>query len=400
MPKVLHILTNLNLGGAQISAVGICVGLRQRGFDVLLAYSSRGGSHRSETLTLKQTLLTQNIPIFDVCHLRRRSSPLNDLLAMGQLRKIIKQERPDIVHTHMSKAGVVGRMAAALASTPHIVHSVWGWSFYRTSSPILRRAYIALERAATRYTDIMLAVSSQQILDGLRAGIGEPSDYIVCRYGIDVKEFRGVGDAPAELRKEFSLPLNSPIVGTVMGLMEAKSPLDFVAVAVDVLKIRPDVHFLVVGDGPLRGAMDEALAQRGIVDQVHLTGSRNDVPQLLKLMDVFLLTSRWEGLPRVVLEAMAAGIPVVSTSVGGVPEVVEHGQSGMLVPAGDIEGLAHHVLTLINEPYTARRIAETAQQRLTDEFDLAGVVSRYVQIYEELLRGGRMRKGIIRAFFK
>jgi glycosyltransferase involved in cell wall biosynthesis len=401
MPKVLHILTNLNLGGAQISVVNICVGLRQRGFDVRLLYSSRGGSHRLETLTLQQTLLKESIPIYDAPHLRRGSSPLHDLLALRQLRKIIKQEQPEIVHTHMSKAGVIGRMAAALAKTPHIVHSVHGWSFYRPASPILRRTFIALERLSARYTDIMLAVSTQQILDGLRAKIGKPPDYIICRPGVELKKFRGVGDAHGQqLRKELSLPPGMPVVGTVMSLIEAKSPLDFVAVAACVLNIRPDVHFLVVGDGPLRGAMHEALAHRGVIDRLHFTGLRTDVPRLLKLMDVFLLTSRWEGMPRVILEAMAAGIPVVSTSVGGVPEVIEHGQSGLLAPPGDHESLAHNVLALINEPERARRIAEKAERRLTDEFDLESVVTRHVKIYEELLRGGDARKRATRAVFK
>jgi glycosyltransferase involved in cell wall biosynthesis len=146
--------------------------------------------------------------------------------------------------------------------------------------------------------------------------------------------------------------------------------------------------------------MHEALAQRGIVDQFHITGLRTDVPQLLKLMDVFLLTSRWEGIPRVVLEAMIAGVPVVSTSVGGVPEVVEHGQSGLLAPSGDTESLADNVLALINEPETARLMAERAEQRITDEFDLACVVSRHAQIYEELLRGGDARKRSGRPLFK
>jgi glycosyltransferase involved in cell wall biosynthesis len=401
MPKVLHILTNLNLGGAQISVVNICVGLRQRGFDVRLVYSSRGGRQGLETLTLQQTLLKQNVPVYDAHHMRRGANPLHDLLALWQLRKIIKRERPDIVHTHMSKAGVVGRMAAALARSPYIVHTAHGWSFYQKTSPILRRTFIALERISARYTDIMLAVSPQQILDGLRARIGEPSGYIVCRPGVDLKKFRGVGDAPDKLRTELSLPPGSPVVGTVMSLTEQKSPLDFVAVAARVLKIRPDVHFLVVGDGPLRATMHEALAQRGIVDQFHITGLRTDVPRLLKLMDIFLLTSRWEGIPRVVLEAMMAGVPVVSTSVGGVPEVVEHGQSGLLAPSGDTESLADNVLALINEPDTARRMAERAAQRITYEFDLACVVSRHAQIYEELLRGGGdARKRATRPFLK
>lgn len=388
--RVLHILTNLDFGGAQLSVVNICVALRRRGLDVRVAHSSAGGRRFCDSELLFQKLREGGVPLYDAPRMRRGVNPFYDLLALGQLRRLIREVRPEVVHTHMSKAGVLGRLAASLEQTPCVIHSVRGWSFYSGGSGLRRRAFIALERFSARRTDKMLAVSPRQIADGLEAGIGSPGDYLVVRSGIDLGQFRAaVGDADAT-RRDLCIPPGPPVVGTVMALVEQKAPLDFVAAAAEVLRAQPDAHFLVVGDGPLRGQMREAVKEKGVGESIHLVGHSADVPRLLGAMDVFLLTSRWEGTPRVILEAMAAGVPVVATDVGGVGEIVEHEQSGLLAAPGDVEALGRHVVSLLENPARARELSRHARRNVAAEFDISTVADRHEQLYAELL--GRKRQ--------
>ncbi len=369
-----------------MSVVNICVALRRRGLDVRVAHSSKGGRQFCASEVLSRKLTEGEVPLYDVPRMRRRINPYQDFLALGQLRRLIREVRPQIVHTHMSKAGVLGRLAASLEKTPCVVHSVRGWSFYPEGSALKRRAFISLERFSARLTDRMLAVSPRQVADGLRAGIGSPADYAVVRSGIDVGRFQnGSGDAGA-LRRGLGIPAGASVVGTVMALVEQKAPLDFVAAAGAIMRASPHTHFLIVGDGPLREPMKEAVRKAAGEERFHFVGHSTDVPCLLGGMDLFLLTSRWEGTPRVILEAMAAGVPVVATGVGGVPEIVEHGQSGLLAPPGDVEALGRHAVRLLRDPGQAREMSRRARRFVADEFDIATVTSRHEQLYAELLR--------------
>ena len=384
--RVLHVLTNLDFGGAQLSVVNICVSLRRRGLDVRVAHSSAGGRRFCASELLYQRLREEGVPLYDVPRMRRGVNPYQDFLALVQLRRLIREVRPEIVHTHMSKAGVLGRLAASLEKTPCVVHSVRGWSFYGGGSALKRRTFISLERFSARLTDKMLAVSARQVADGLKVGIGSPGDYLVVRSGIDVGQFQvGRSDADA-LRQGLCIPPGAHVVGTVMALVEQKAPLDFVATAVEVLRDRPGTHFLVVGDGPLREQMKEAIRREAIQESFHLVGHSTDVPRLLAVMDLFLLTSRWEGTPRVILEAMMTGVPVVATSVGGVPEIIEHDRSGLLAPPGDVESLKRHVVRLLENPAESRDLSQQARRNVAAEFDISTVTDKHEQLYAELLK--------------
>lgn len=384
--RVLHVLTNLDLGGAQSSVVSICVALRRRGLDARVAHSSLGGRQFCGSELLYRRLSEGGVPLYDVPRMRRGVNPYQDFLALTHLRRLIREVRPEIVHTHMSKAGVLGRLAARLEKTPRVVHSVRGWSFYAEGSAARRRAFISLERFSARLTDKMLAVSPRLAADGLRAGIGSPGDYLVVRSGIDVERFRAPGGDAGALRRDLGIPPGAAVVGTVMALVEQKAPLDFAAAAAAILRASPRTHFLVVGDGPLREPLKEAVRESAAGENFHFVGHSAEVPRLLGLMDVFLLTSRWEGTPRVVLEAMAAGVPVVATNVGGVPEVVEHGRSGLLAPPGDVELLGRHAVRLLENAEEARELSRHAARFIAGEFDISTVTSRHEQLYAELLR--------------
>jgi len=384
--RILHILTNLDLGGAEISVVAICQCLHKRGIDVRLAYSSRGGESGGYHPVLIKRLNESGIPTYDVPQMVRNVSLFRDIRALCRLCAVIRAVKPDIVHTHMSKAGLLGRAASVIMGVPHIIHTVRGWSFYSTDSRLKRYFYVLLERLAAHYTDKMFCVSTQQINDGLRAKIGHHGDYVLVHSGIPIAQFRPGGEDCGNLRSEIGIPANVQVVGTVMGLCRQKAPLDFVAASEIICHNYDKVHFLIVGDGPLRKDMADAISRKKMSDRCHLLGFRLDIPQLLSLMDVFLLTSYWEGLPRVLMEAIVARVPIVSTNVGGVSEVVRHGVSGFLTFAGDIKGLADYVIRLLRDPCTRKRMADKAESGIDDSFDLDFVVQYHEEFYCKLLQ--------------
>jgi glycosyltransferase involved in cell wall biosynthesis len=339
---------------------------------------------------LSSRLRDSSVPIYDVPEMRRDIHPLADLLAFQDLRRLIRQLRPEIVHTHMSKAGILGRMAAAAEHVPHVLHSIRGWSFQGQSSRVRRYLYRKLEQMAARHTEVMLAVGYEMIEQGFQAAIYHPN-YTVVRSGIDLDGFPSRGGDIGALRQALAIPSTAPVVGTVSQMCESKAPLDFVAAAERVAHQVPSAHFLMVGDGPLRQAVEQRIRRASLDSRFHLLGTRSDVSALLALMDVFLFTSQWEGLPRAIVEAMAARVPIVATSVAGTTELLVHGISGLLAPAGDIDGLATHIQTLLSDRDLARRLAEEAHNKISAEFDLAVVVNRHEQIYRQLLRGSSSR---------
>jgi glycosyltransferase involved in cell wall biosynthesis len=385
--RVLHIVTNLDVGGAQTSVVGICAELRRRGVDVHLAHSSRGGRSDMGHDILKCRLCDACVPVHDVPEMLRSIHPLHDGRALRRFQSLIRELRPTIVHTHMSKAGVIGRTAAVTQRVPTIIHTVRGWSFYVTKSRILCTAMIKIERALARRTHRLFSVTEQLVRDGLARNIGHADRYSVVRSGICIRQFQASGRADSVCRGELDLPPSAPIVGSVMGLTRQKAPLDFVATCERVAREIPDAHFVVVGDGPLRGSMSDAIGRCGLRDRFRLVGLRRDVPSLLRLMDVFLLTSHWEGLARVLMEAVAAEVPIVATDVGGVRDLIDHGRSGFVAPVGRVDVLATHVVDLLSDETMARSVATTAAKTLSSEFDMSAVVSHHESVYDAIRNG-------------
>lgn len=377
-------VTNLDLGGAQTSVTLIARDLRRLGLDVHLAYSTAGGRESLRHPLLEDTLRTAGVPLHDVPGMRRSVRPLSDAGAYRWLKRLFREVRPDVVHTHMSKAGILGRLAARAAGVPVVVHSARGWAFRGDYSPAMRRLYAWLERFLASRTDAIAAVSATTAEEGLSAGIGRPGQYGIIRTGIEVDrlvDVRGTGDP--SLREELGIPHGARIVGSVMGITPQKAPMDFAEVCRIVAGAEPDVHFVVVGDGELRSAFERRLAGMGLESRVRLAGLRADVGPFLGLFDVFLLTSRWEGLPRVVLEAVAAGVPVVATLAGGSGELLEWADSVTLAEPGDVEELSRGVLGRLRMPGRPGR-----GPGLPGEFHLANVVLEHVRLYERLLAEG------------
>lgn len=377
---VLHAITRLIVGGAQENTMYTAALLDPARYQVEVLCGPQTGAEGS----LIDEVRAQGIPLTILPELARQIDPLKDLSALFKLARFIRQRHFAIVHTHSSKAGIIGRLAARLAGTPVIVHTVHGWSFHERMSPLTRWTYILLERLAARFTDALIVVAQPDIDKGLRAGIGRPEQYHLIRSAIPLDEFDPSTVDRAAVRRELGPPLDAPVLGNVGRFSAQKNPLDWVRVAGRVARARPDCRFLLVGDGPLRPQVEAALIEEGIVTQTVLTGLRRDVPRMLAAMDVFLLTSLWEGLPRVIPQAMAMEVPVVANRADGTAEAIQHGETGYLVEPGDVESAAAYCLELLNDPARRSEMGQRGRARALGEFDVRQMVAQIAALYDEL----------------
>ncbi len=385
LATVVHVITALEWGGAQENTLHTLASLDPRRFDRVLV-SGRGG------------MLDGAADGISGCRIRRVDSlvreirPLTDLRAFTSLRTILVEEKRRaggaalIVHTHSSKAGVLGRAAARAARADVVVHSVHGFGFHDGQPGLVRRSFVALERAASRWTDAFVAVSRENIRLGVAEKIFSEDRCRLIRSGFDTRRF--AAGSREKGRRLLGVPDDVPLVGTVAVFKPQKAPLDFVETARRVAAGVANVRFAMVGDGPLRPRVERLLARESLAERFCMAGWRPEIPDLLRAFDVFVLTSRWEGLPKVVPQALIAGVPVVATAVDGTREIVDDGRDGFLCRPGDVATIADRVAAiLLGEagltPFYKR-------DRLMEEFDQAAMVRAQERLYEDLL----LRKGV------
>ena len=395
---IVHIITKLELGGAQQNTLYTVSHLDRRRFAPYLV-AGCGGIMDDDARQLG------DVTVSWVRSLIREIRPWRDLRAFielwRQLRRIRRSAGPAmLVHTHSSKAGILGRWAARLAGATVIVHTYHGFGFHSGQPGWLRRSLIGIERLTATVTDAVIVVSRANQRQGAAIGLFQPSaareagrrpPSLLIRSGIAFAQFRAErSDEAAEtrgggLRATLRIPNDAPVVITVACLKPQKAPLDLVDVAQRVRRQLPEVRFLVIGDGELRPAMETAIESAGLRDCVLLLGWRRDVPALLQAADLFALTSRWEGLPRSILEAMLAGLPVVATAVDGVTDVVQEGVNGFVVKVGELERMAQRVVEVLTTPALRRQMGRSARA-LSEEFDIDRMVRQQEALYQQLLR--------------
>ncbi|MES9535843.1 MULTISPECIES: glycosyltransferase [unclassified Actinomadura] len=288
-------------------------------------------------------------------------SPRDDLAALRTLTRVLAEGRYDVVHTHSAKGGVIGRVAAARAGVPRIVHTWHGFPFNEFQSWARRRAYIGLERVAAKRTDAFLAIGSETVTTALRLGLTTPERVRLSWPAVDVDAYAAAPGSRARARRLLDLPLGVKVVGSVGRLTFQKGPEVF---AKAIARLPDDVFGLWVGGGPMAGEMEKLTARLGIGDRMRWLGHRGDVAEVLPAFDVMAMASRWEGLPCALVEAIGAGIPLVATAVPSNQDLVLAGETGMLVPPEEPDGLATAVSALLNDPSAAARMAERARARV------------------------------------
>ncbi|HPW55213.1 MAG: glycosyltransferase family 4 protein [Thermoanaerobaculaceae bacterium] len=382
--RVLHAITMLELGGAQRNTLDTCAMLDRGRFEVGLACADRG-----ELLAEARALA--DVRRYELRHLRREVRPWLDFEAFRELRAAIREFAPDLVHTHSSKAGVLGRAAARAERVPVIVHSIHGWGFGSHQSAAVHATFLAAERVAARWTSHFVAVSRANLEQGVELGLFGREQASVIRSGIDLEAFR-CASGGEQVRSELGIPAGVPLVVQVSCLKPQKAPERFVALAAALAPRFPDAHFVLVGDGELRSKLEVARAAAGLEGRLHLPGWRRDVPAVLDAATVVTLTSRFEGLPRVVVEALAARRVVVAMAVDGVREVLRDGINGYAVAPGDEAVLAERVAELLTDPSLRARLSAPADEGL-EAWDRTLMVRQQEELYARLLaaagRGGR-----------
>jgi len=377
--RVLHVITRMIVGGAQENTMLSCALID-------------GSRFTSELLTGPETglegeLHTESRARGVVLHVEsslvRAIHPVKDIVALWRLMRFMRRGRWDIVHTHSSKAGILGRVAARMAGVPSVVHTVHGWGFMPGQPPAVHALYVFLERLCARLCDTLIVVAAADREDGLAHGIGTPRQYRLVRSGIEVAAYRDVATSSAEARSRLGLPGDAFVVGSVGRLSRQKAPLDLLEGFARLARELADAHLVIVGDGPLRTAVEARIAALGLTGRIHLAGLRRDVPHLLRAFDVFALASHWEGLPRVFPQAMAAGLPVVATRVDGAADAVEDGVSGILVDVGDSAALGRALVRLASDPELRRRMGAAGRARV-EEFSAERMVRQLEDIYAAL----------------
>lgn len=382
--RILHPITRLIIGGAQENTILTAALLDQDAWDVTVLSGPQTGSEGS----LIEHARARGLALIIEPTLVREVHPIKDFLALLRMLRLMRKEEYAIVHTHSSKAGILGRWAAKWAGVPIIVHTVHGWGHHERQHPLVRAIYIYLEKLTLPITDKLIAVTSLDIEKGLKDGIGRPENYTVIRSGIELERFGHPTVPRTEMRKAFGIPLDVPVIGTVTRLSPQKAPLDFLQAAAKIAEAHPQTWFMMVGDGPLRAEVEAAAKALGIADRLVLTGLRRDVPELMAAFDIFVLSSLWEGLPRVLPQAMATGLPIVATACDGSAEAIADGESGYLVPPGEPAALAERVIHLLDHPALIEQFGVAGQERVA-EFSDQRMVEQIASLYRELLSSKR-----------
>lgn len=381
---VVHIITKMELGGAQRNTLYTVQHLDPERFRVFLLTGSGG-----ELLGEAGACAGHRI----IADLIREISPRRDFAALLQIRSALIRimadaplDAPVIVHTHSSKAGIIGRWAAWLAGVRIIVHSVHGFGFHDFQKPSVRLMYKVLERITSRITKKFIVVSEANCRVGEAAGIFKRDAACLIRSGIDIDAFARAPQDMQAVRRELGIPQDVPLITMVACFKPQKAPLDFVRACAAVHRLHPRACFLLAGDGELREQIAAAVASHGLEKNFFMPGWRRDVADLLHSSQIAVLSSYWEGLPQVVPQACAAGLPIVATRVDGTPEVILDGVNGFLVQPGDVELMAQKIAYLLENPQEARAMGATGETMIA-EFDINAMVRAQEQLYLDLAAG-------------
>lgn len=390
--KVLHIITRLARGGAPSIMLDLLRGLEGDGLTHTLATGLAGDAAQD----LLETPATEGLRVLTLPALTREVRPLADLRALLELTHLLRREEPDLVHVYTSKAGFLGRLAARLTGMRPVVYSPHGSILTGYFSPGATRLFARLDAWAARFTDRVICCTAREVAEYLAAGIGRPEQYAVIPNGLDGETYARQATPPAQTRAALALPSESRPVVCAGRLVKVKGHTFLLQAWPSVLKHEPRALLLLAGDGPDEDPLRAQAAALGLAGSVKFLGFRQDIASLIACAEVLVLPSLNEGFGMVLVEAMAMGKPVVASAVGGVPEVVLDGRTGLLVPPANPEALAAAILRLLDDPGAARRLGEAGRERARESFSREGSIQAHRDLYGELL-GMKRHPGVIRA---
>jgi glycosyltransferase involved in cell wall biosynthesis len=376
MIKVLHIITQLVLGGAQDNTLVTVAKHNRSKFQVHLASNPNG-------FWLERSKKVADV-FHPLTHLVNPISPFEDFIALIEIVKLLRREKFDIIHTHSSKAGILGRWAGRIAGVPVIVHTVHGFAFHDFMPTWKKQLYIFLERISRSCADFYITVSELNRKEAVQLKLFNFDNSITVYSGIDLTKL----DRDADLnlvKSQIGIPEKWQTIVSVGRLDRQKSPGFLIDSFAHVLQHHPDTLLLLVGDGELRQELEDQVSRLDITNKVRFLGSREDVPEILKIADIFALSSLWEGLGRAMTEAMLVGKPVVVPAIYGIPEIVHHHETGLLFEAKNVEQLADNLVYLLDHPDERDRLGQNAKNLTRKLFDGDAMVRQIEGVYEKLL---------------
>jgi len=366
--KIVHIITRMVAGGAQRNTLMCALEQAQSGHQVTLISGLQTGSEGSLLEEARQAPFR----FVQMPALVREVAPAQDLKALLQLTTWLRRSPVDIVHTHTSKAGLLGRLAAAAAGVPIVVHTPHGHVFHSYFSPLKTRLFKLLEKSLAHFTDALVMLSAGELQDHLDEGICPPQRMYVIPSGVSLEAFRRCQHAELE----------RPRLGYIGRLADIKGPLDLI----EAMSHVPDeVELWMVGDGPQREEVERRIRDLQLGSRIRLLGWQHDIPHYLEQIDVLVVPSHNEGMGRVAVEALAAGVPVVATRVGGLVDVVRPGVNGALAPEKDPAGLARAIASVLEQPDRGRALGEQGRS-WAEQFSDEVMYQRLEQLYARMAR--------------
>ncbi len=381
--RVLHIITRMIVGGAQENTLLSVVGL-----DAMPEYEVdfiSGIDKGKEGELLSQARETTNLIVLP--EMGRSINPFTDLIAFWKLFRLIKNGRYHIVHTHSSKAGVLGRLAAWLAGTPLIVHTLHSLVFHDYQPWIINRAWWLTKKICAQVTDFFISVSSVISEKAIAAGIDKPEKFRTVYSGMELDWFLNAKFDADKIKEEFGIPLDAPVVGKIARLFPLKGHDQLMDAAPEIVKRSPNVRFFLIGDGMLLEHLQKRAKECGILENFVFAGliDRTRIPEMISAMDVVVHTSLREGLARVLPQSLAMGKPCVSFDIDGAREVVINDHTGYLVEAFDSIGLADGVTKLLEDEELRKKFGENGKRHIDPNFRTEKMVADISEVYQMLL---------------
>jgi len=375
--RICHVITKPELGGAQLSTLSLISSFPKDKYQISVI-TSPDGILKYEFKSL------ENVTTYFSPFLTRSINPMVDILALIHIYGIYRGNKFKIIHTHSSKAGIVGRWAALFARAPVILHTVHGWSFNNYQCIIKKWLFIYLEKITAKFTTKIICVSRHDIETGLRYKIAPEDKFVLIKYGIRLYQFKNSICNKEEKKIELGINNNDPVIGMVSCLKPQKSPLDYVKACINIYSKRQDINFLLIGDGVLKKKCKSELNKSPLNGRFIFTGWRRDISDILDIIDIVVLTSKWEGLPIAIIEALAKGKPIVTTDVGGMRELVEDKVTGYITRPGEYRDTADRILSILKDKDSFFKMREKARRSIDNSFDIKAMTHNVDNLYRSL----------------
>ncbi len=376
---ICHVITRLIIGGAQENTILTCEGLHQRGHQVTLI----SGPTRGPEGSLVQRARQGGYEFIELRELIRAVNPWMDTRARRYLRMEFQRLKPDVVHTHSSKAGIIGRFAARDARVPLVIHTIHGMSFNRTQTWLIRKGYAILERLAARRSHAIVTVADAMIEQAVAAGVCTRDKLLTVHSGMEVEQFTPTTEARVAARRKMGVAEDDIVVGTVARIFRKKGYEQLIPIMAEAVQREPRLRFVWLGDGAQRQEYENELSRLGLREKTFLPGlvPPDEVPMWMAGFDLLAHTSQWEGLPRAVVQALLMQVPAVAFDIDGTPEVVLDNLTGRLIPLNDLTEFAAALCELAADAELRRKLGQAGREHCLETFDWRRMVDRLEALY-------------------